>query len=1351
MQNFKTMFFTFLAAGAVFGGAGTAYAQESGTAAVLDDHPSGVLHAPLGDDQPGGAGAKVLSYPFENVARIAVGGQRGYVISNTPLVIDGQPLDLALESSAGRLQPAASPVALSISRESGNFTLKAPDGPAIKVTRLWQDGATGAQVVNGRLVLDGAPGDASSVIQATPTGVETFEVLRSADSPTSIGWRLDLPQGWMLRQATTTTVQILDRDGQARFVVSAPWAQDAGGSPVDLSLEVSAPDTISVTAHLAPDTEFPVVVDPDWATTYNFAAGDGAAGWFQINEPVPTNPALGYTSGFTGLGMAGLWIWPQGSMTGQYVNVGGDGEEVRGGLRFEAPGTTRIKNVSFKQTTWELRQEQCSDHTYRDVDQYLRFVLRDNVADITTAVTQIGGAAGLNDNRNVINPTTINLTDPVQGNPSSTSASVTMWTEAQATASPKTIFPNPRPASANCDDAVSPFLNVGRVDLTLTDTDAPTVEEVSGQLRDWASQAATAWIGTDPGQDQTATGTVRVRDRGAGIQLRGQDEDPQHPDPLPILRATNQLSRSVGFDLSGGRSCDPQHTDPAMEGRICPETVTSQFTDAAPLDLGELAGSSVPEGERDGPWDLSVTAHDLVGHATTYAPGSAWRYFVDTTAPTVSAPTISDDTGQSVAGRWIRATSADAARVLRASAAAADPVAGGVASGVRQVGLTWADPDGNTVDLVPFAELLCSDAVVASRPISGPCPTSQTTDVVELPRHLAEGKHTAEAQARDFARNTTASPASTSTWVDNTAPTVSLSGPAADLDGAWIAPNESARLEVSAEDGGSHTSGMRRLSVALTGPGGTALEPESDVAQCTTQPEDSGAPVPPAALCAPSASGTIDLDTASWPSGRVELTATGHDVAGNQTPHADPDIVVHVDRTAPTVRMTGEIDDLAGNGWVNPDASIGATLTATDEGAGIERLEIWAKDETGSRRVASKTVCTPPSSSTGDEPPCPITVAENFEIDPSVVGDGTATFEARAIEYVGRIARDRATLHLDDTPPPPVTGLRIQRINGTAIASWNRPAVPADSAPITGYVYAYVPAGQTIVTWTETPSTSVRLPELSSEIAAELTVCAVDETGRRSDCRTTASLAAAEATKARSCVRVRSADIAAMVAYAKRYWAGANPREPYFNNEKKGTSDCANFVSQILAAGDGSAKAGILSAHNELGEGDVRAWYNQSRPNETCYKPVWCDPKSVDNKTSHKMSTSWYNVDQLAKHFTTGSNRARLYTTAQLPPKRWRAGDLVLMNVTSASPSDGYSHVAFVVRGDSTGGNPGLASHTRHFFDKRWDPHPARHGRNASETGPEFDGQWVHVRSRLQGSGGGNVRILRILCRNTLK
>jgi sugar lactone lactonase YvrE len=118
--------------------------------------------------------------------------------------------------------------------------------------------------------------DTDLAIAPTPTGVETFTHLRSADAPRSQTFNLDLPPPATLH--ATEGGGAIVRSGEEILVsISPPTAIDATGAdvPVDLAVEDS-----SITLDVAVDqqTSFPVLVDPlyqtyDWAKSKYWQSG----------------------------------------------------------------------------------------------------------------------------------------------------------------------------------------------------------------------------------------------------------------------------------------------------------------------------------------------------------------------------------------------------------------------------------------------------------------------------------------------------------------------------------------------------------------------------------------------------------------------------------------------------------------------------------------------------------------------------------------------------------------------------------------------------------------------------------------------------------------------------------------------------------------------------------------------------------------------------------------------------------------------------------------------------------------------------------------------------------------------
>jgi NHL repeat-containing protein len=184
-------------------------------------------------------------------------------------------VDLSLEHVDGEIQPANALVEVGLPAELGegielpgaDLTIQLAGGPANRATSI-VDQSIG--------FLPNVALDTDLAIAPTPTGVETFTHLRSADAPRSQTFNLDLPATATL-QATEGGGAVVRSGEEILVSVSPPTAIDAAGAdiPVDLAVEGS-----SITLDVAVDqqTSFPVLVDPlyqtyDWAKSKYWQSG----------------------------------------------------------------------------------------------------------------------------------------------------------------------------------------------------------------------------------------------------------------------------------------------------------------------------------------------------------------------------------------------------------------------------------------------------------------------------------------------------------------------------------------------------------------------------------------------------------------------------------------------------------------------------------------------------------------------------------------------------------------------------------------------------------------------------------------------------------------------------------------------------------------------------------------------------------------------------------------------------------------------------------------------------------------------------------------------------------------------
>jgi sugar lactone lactonase YvrE len=194
--------------------------------------------------------------------------------SSIPLATEtssGEPeaVDLGLENAEGELQPENPLVEVGIPQQLGEGIELPEAGVTIKIAGAPADRSS--SIVDGSVAfMPNVAPDTDLVIAPTPTGVETFTQLRSADSPRSQTYVLELPSGAALR-ATEAGGAVVVQEEKTLVGISPPTAIDATGADVPVSLDVSGN---AFTLTVAPDDSavLPILVDPliqtyEWASS----------------------------------------------------------------------------------------------------------------------------------------------------------------------------------------------------------------------------------------------------------------------------------------------------------------------------------------------------------------------------------------------------------------------------------------------------------------------------------------------------------------------------------------------------------------------------------------------------------------------------------------------------------------------------------------------------------------------------------------------------------------------------------------------------------------------------------------------------------------------------------------------------------------------------------------------------------------------------------------------------------------------------------------------------------------------------------------------------------------------------
>lgn len=170
------------------------------------------------------------------------------------------------------------PVDLSLENAEGGFV---PEN-ALAETHL--PSTLGGQIEIGtQLTVDGLPGDpetpatkfestdlffagsdvaTDTIVAPISHGVEVFEQLRSPESPEEFGFGLSLPSGGSLRLDERGGAEAVDSSGEPIGLIPAPYAVDAQGTDVPVSLEVDGHSILLRIPHRSQDVAYPILLDP---------------------------------------------------------------------------------------------------------------------------------------------------------------------------------------------------------------------------------------------------------------------------------------------------------------------------------------------------------------------------------------------------------------------------------------------------------------------------------------------------------------------------------------------------------------------------------------------------------------------------------------------------------------------------------------------------------------------------------------------------------------------------------------------------------------------------------------------------------------------------------------------------------------------------------------------------------------------------------------------------------------------------------------------------------------------------------------------------------------------------------
>jgi len=232
-----------------------------------------LIDEPAGGSPKLAAGQSITAYLSDNAAQVELGeGKRGVIESLTPISLEASqgrhvPVNLSLNEAGGIFEAKNPVVAVRIPKRLGSGVMLPVGVSLIPI------GAQGAALGGSEGAIEGesvlyantAPEtDTDTVIKPTTFGFQVDSLLRSVASPQQLSYRVGLPEGARLvaPESASGPVQVT-KEGVTIASIPAPVAQDAAGTAVPVSLEVSGDTLVLTVDHDSMTLQYPIDVDPE--------------------------------------------------------------------------------------------------------------------------------------------------------------------------------------------------------------------------------------------------------------------------------------------------------------------------------------------------------------------------------------------------------------------------------------------------------------------------------------------------------------------------------------------------------------------------------------------------------------------------------------------------------------------------------------------------------------------------------------------------------------------------------------------------------------------------------------------------------------------------------------------------------------------------------------------------------------------------------------------------------------------------------------------------------------------------------------------------------------------------------
>lgn len=139
---------------------------------------------------------------------------------------------------------------------------------------------------------DTSPSTDTIVSPTSEAGFEVYYLLQDSAAPEEFVSSVQMPEYAHLEQVNPTTAQVVNDSGEVLMTIGAPWARDATGKSVAISLRVDGDDVITQVDHRDDETAtYPILADPNFYTrgdnvhiSSTAPRAVSAHGWWVVDE-----------------------------------------------------------------------------------------------------------------------------------------------------------------------------------------------------------------------------------------------------------------------------------------------------------------------------------------------------------------------------------------------------------------------------------------------------------------------------------------------------------------------------------------------------------------------------------------------------------------------------------------------------------------------------------------------------------------------------------------------------------------------------------------------------------------------------------------------------------------------------------------------------------------------------------------------------------------------------------------------------------------------------------------------------------------------------------------------------------